>query len=74
MVVIEFVTGCLHNGQKGDFYDCYIDECDAVSLEAAIPKLLEDADPLAEEWEEGILASVCSLAIRCIQNKEAKDL
>ena len=36
-------------------------------LEAVIPKLEEDVDLLAEEWEDGILITVCELAICCIQ-------
>ena len=33
---------------------------------------MEDVDPLAEEWDNGILSSVCSLAIRCIQTNRLK--
>ena len=50
------------------FYDRYIEECEGSSLE-------EDADPLADEWDDGILSSVRSLAIRRIRisAEEAKD-
>jgi len=59
------VTGCLQNRSMGDFYDRYIEDGEESSL-------VEDVDLLADEWEDGILASVCSLAIRCIQTKREK--
>ena len=76
--MIELVTGCLQNDSKklGDFYERYFpydfEGTPAEALELAIPKLVEDVDPLAEEWEDGILASVCKLAIRCIQTNRMK--
>ena len=78
IVMIELVTGCLQNDKNklGDFYERYFpydfEGTPAEALELAIPKLVEDVDPLAEEWEDGILASVCSLAIRCIQKNREK--
>ena len=67
---------CLQFGRLKDFYERYFLEDSDVTptqkLNAAIPKLEEDVDLLAEEWEDGILASVCSLAIRCIQTKREK--
>ena len=33
---------------------------------------MKDVDPLAWEWDNGILSSVCSLAIRCIQLNRSK--
>jgi len=59
------VTGCLQNRSMGDFYDRYIEDGEESSL-------VEDVDLLADEWEDGILASVCSLAIRCIQTYRMK--
>ena len=72
IVMIELVTGCLENDVKrlGQFYDRYISNFD--TLELAMPKLEEDVDLLAEEWEDGILSSVCELAIRCIQTNRMK--
>ena len=73
IVMIELVTGCLQNDRTklGDFSERYFpndfEGTPAEAVELAIPKLVEDVDPLAAEWEDGILASVCSLAIRCIQ-------
>ena len=73
IVMIELVTGCLQNDTKklGDFYERYFpydfEGTPAEALELAIPKLEEDVDPLAEEWEDGILITVCELAICCIQ-------
>ena len=56
----------------GDFSERYLpsdfEGNPAEALDLAIPKLEKDVDPLSEEWEDGILASVCSLAIHCIQN------
>ena len=69
--MIELVTGCIQNGQKGDFFKRYFPENfdgnPAEALKLAIPELAKDVDPLADEWEDGSLSSVCSLAIRCIQ-------
>jgi serine/threonine protein kinase len=73
IVMIELVTGCLQNDTKklGDFYERYFpydfEGNPAEALELAIPKLEEDVDPLAEEWEDGILSSVCKLAIRSLR-------
>ena len=73
IVMIELVTGCLQNDRTklGDFSERYFpndfEGTPAEALKLAIPKLVEDVDLLAEEWEDGILASVCELAIRCIQ-------
>ena len=73
IVMIELVTGCLQNDKTrlGDFYERYFpDEFEGNIDEAlvlAILKLVEDVDPLAKNWDDGILASVCTLAIRCIQ-------
>ena len=78
IVMIELVTGCLQNDRTklGDFSERYLlndfDGTPAEALDLAIPKLVEDVDPLAAEWEDGILASVCSLAIRCIQKNREK--
>ena len=78
IVMIELVTGCLQNDRTklGDFSERYFpndfDGTPAEALELAIPKLKEDVDPLAAEWEDGILASVCKLAIRCIQKNREK--
>ena len=53
IVMIELVTGSLQNGQKGDFYKRYFPEdlkgTQLQAIEAAIPKLLDDVDPLAKE-------------------------
>jgi serine/threonine protein kinase len=65
IVMIELVTGCLQNRSMGDFYDRYIEDGEESSL-------VEDVDLLADEWEDGNLASVCSLAIRCIQKNREK--
>jgi len=73
IVMIELVTGCLQNDKRkfGDFSEHYFpsdfEGTQAEAVEEAIPKLSKDVDPLAKEWEYEILASVCSLAIRCIQ-------
>ena len=62
MVMIELVTGCLQFGRLKDFYERYFLEDSDVTptqkLNAAIPKLEEDVDLLAEEWEDGILITV----------------
>ena len=74
--MIELVTGCIQNGQKGDFFKRYFPENfdgnPAEALKLAIPELAKDVDPLADEWEDGSLSSVCSLAIRCIQKNREK--
>ena len=78
IVMIELVTGCLQNDERklGDFSERYLpsdfEGNRAEALKLAIPKLVEDVDLLAEEWEDGILSSVCSLAIRCIQKNREK--
>ena len=77
IVMIELVTGCLqHKSEFGDFSERYFpndfDGTPAKALELAIPKLVKDVDPFAEEWEDGILSSVCELAISCIQNSLTK--
>jgi serine/threonine protein kinase len=76
IVMIELVTGCLQNKTElKDFSERYFspdfEGTPAEALELAIPKLKEDADSEAE-WEDGILSSVCSLAIRCIQKNREK--
>ena len=62
IVMIELVTGCLQFGRLKDFYERYFLEDSDVTptqkLNAAIPKLEEDVDLLAEEWEDGILITV----------------
>jgi len=78
IVMIELVTGCLQNDRTklGQFSEHYFpsdfEGNAAEALKLAIPKLVNDADPLAKEWEDGILSSVCELAIRCIQNNRLK--
>jgi len=75
--MIELVTGCLQNDRTklGDFSERYFpndfEGTPAEAVELAIPKLKEDVDSEAE-WEDGILSSVCSLAIRCIQKNREK--
>ena len=71
IVMIELVIGCLQYGKKGDFVELYIEDFESSPM-SAIPKLMEDVDPLADEWKDGILSSVCSLAIRCIQTYRMK--
>ena len=76
--MIELVTGCLQNDKTrlGDFSERHspndFEGTPAEALKLAIPKLVEDVDPCAEEWEDGILSSVCELAISCIQYNRAK--
>ena len=78
IVMIELVTGCLQNDRTklGQFSERYFpsnfEGNPAEALESAIPKLMEDVDRIAEEWEDGILSSVCTLAIHCIQNNRTK--
>jgi len=71
IVMIELVTGCLQFGRLKEFHERYFPEnfdgTPTQALEVAIPKLVDDVDPLADEWEDGSLSSVCSLAICCIQ-------
>ena len=78
MVMIELVTGCLQNDRTklGDFSERYFpsnfEGNPAEAVKEAIPKLVEDVDPLAVNWEDGDLSSVCTLAIHCIQNNRTK--
>ena len=78
IVMIELVTGCLQNDRTklGDFSERYFpndfDGTPAEALKLAIPKLVKDVDPQAKEWADGILASVCELAICCIQNNRMR--
>ena len=78
IVMIELVTGCLQNDKTrlGDFSERYFpsdfEGSPAEALKLAIPKLVEDVDPCAEEWEDGILSSVCALAIRSIQTNRMR--
>ena len=73
IVMIELVTGCIQNDRTrlGNFSEHYFpsdfEGSANEALELAIPKLVKDVDPLAWEWDNGILSSVCSLAIRYIQ-------
>ena len=78
IVMIELVTGCLQNDRTklGDFSERYFpsdfEGTPAEALKLAIPKLVKDVDPQAKEWADGILASVCELAICCIQNNRMR--
>ena len=76
IVMIELVRGCLQNKQLENFSERYLpshfEGNPAQALKLAIPELVRDVDPLAEEWEDGILSSVCELAISCIQYNRAK--
>jgi serine/threonine protein kinase len=78
IVMIELVTGCLQNDSTKlkDFSERYFpsdfEGTPAEALKLAIPKLVKDVDPQAKEWADGILASVCELAICCIQNNRMR--
>ena len=78
IVMIELVTGCLQNDRTklGDFSERYFpsnfEGNPAEAVKEAIPKLVEDVDPLAVNWEDEDLSSVCTLAIHCIQNDRTK--